>query len=76
MSEDIEPVAEPQAATADPWAVWWFRFMQVGGFGGFVHELVVGGVERKWLLLVCVAMMIGGQGLNLIVRAVSERMAP
>lgn len=29
----------------------------LGGFGGFVHELLAHGPERPYILLVCVSMM-------------------
>jgi hypothetical protein len=76
---DRSPVPGPPASsgqsTPDPWTIWLSRLIQVFGLVGFLHELIIGTVkERPYILLVCVAMMMGGAGLQLILRWALSRL--
>ena len=58
----------------DSWQVWFSRLVQVAGLGIVFYETLAEQVDRPWLLLVAVAMMVGGLGLQFIVRWLLERM--
>ena len=57
-----------QAHPQDRWSLWFTRLMQLVGLGIVVYETLVVQSDRPWLLLVAVAMMLGGQGLRLLLR--------
>lgn len=63
---------ETPPSRPDPWTVWFSRFLQVTGLGAFIEQLVVGqgAPDRPWILLISLAMMIGGLGLQILLRAV------
>jgi hypothetical protein len=79
MNSDIEPGREdqPQAAspptTSDPWQIWFSRLIQVTGLGIMVFETLGRKAERPWLMLFATGMMLGGIGLQLILRWVAAR---
>lgn len=52
----------------DPWSIWFSRIIQVFGLGVVVYETTVEHTDRPWLLLVATSMMLGGLGLQLVVR--------
>lgn len=52
----------------DPWQIWFSRLIQVMGLGIVLYETVVEHTDRPWLLLVSTSMMLGGLGLQLVVR--------
>jgi hypothetical protein len=54
--------------------VWFSRLIQIVGLAIVIYETLAEQVDRPWLLLVAVAMMVGGLGLQLIVRWLLERM--
>ncbi len=51
----------------DPWSVWFFRLVQVTGLASFIYELLFEKADRPYILLVGLAMMLGGAGIQLIV---------
>lgn len=53
---------------ADPWSIWFSRLVQVVGLAIMVYETLVEHTDRPWLLLSAMAMLLGGLGLQLIVR--------
>jgi len=55
----------------DPWAIWFSRLIQLAGLGTFVEQVIVGqgDADRPWVLLISLAMMLGGLGLQLLLRA-------
>lgn len=57
--------------TQDPWTIWFSRLLQIIGVGTFIEQLIVGqgGDDRPWILLISLAMMLGGLGLQLLLRA-------
>lgn len=66
MTEQKE--ASPRA---DPWSIWFSRLIQLIGLGTFVEQVIVGqgSPDRPWVLLISLAMMLGGLGLQLLLRA-------
>lgn len=54
--------------TNDPWSIWFSRLIQVMGLSIVAYETVVEHTDRPWLLLVATSMMLGGLGLQLVVR--------
>lgn len=63
---------DPQPApSSDPWSIWFSRLVQVAGFGVFIEQVIVsqGSPDRPWILLISLAMMLGGLGLQLLLRA-------
>lgn len=52
----------------DPWSIWFSRFIQVFGAVIMGYEAFAEHTDRPWLLLCAMAMLIGGIGLQLIVR--------
>lgn len=64
----------PLEPRQDPWQVWFSRLIQIVGLAIVIYETLAARVDRPWLLLVAVAMMVGGLGLQLIVRWLLERM--
>lgn len=58
----------PVPSTTDPWSIWFSRLIQVCGLGVVAYETVVEHTDRPWLLLVATSMMLGGLGLQLVVR--------
>lgn len=52
----------------DPWSIWFSRLIQIAGLGLVIYESVVARTDRPWILLVASSMMLGGVGLQLIVR--------
>jgi hypothetical protein len=63
MSTTPTPTPPP-----DRWSLWFTRLMQLVGLGIVCYETIVVQRDRPWLLLVAVAMMIGAQGLRLLLR--------
>ena len=68
-------VQEGSLPTAsDPWQIWFSRAVQIAGLGIMVFEARPGGEQRPWLMLFATGMMLGGIGLQLILRWVAARM--
>ena len=67
MSEQTAPTTTKQ----DPWSIWFSRLIQIIGLGTFIEQVAVGQghTDRPWILLISLAMMIGGLGLQLLLRA-------
>jgi hypothetical protein len=59
----------------DQWSVWFFRLVQLVGLGAFLFELVVTRLDRPYILLVGLAMMLGGSGLQLVLMWAVRRTA-
>jgi hypothetical protein len=66
----------PTPPAADRWSLWFPRTMQSTGLLAFVYEVVVERQDRPWILLVAMAMMLGGVGLRLVLNYVLGRVAP
>jgi hypothetical protein len=64
----------PEQPRPDPWQIWFSRLIQVMGLAVVVYETRWEHNDRPWLLLVAVAMMTGGLGLQVLVRWLMERM--
>lgn len=63
---------QPQSgAPQDPWTIWFSRLLQIIGVATFIEQLVVGqgNTDRPWILLISLAMMLGGLGLQMLLRA-------
>lgn len=79
MTDDLEPhrdgpQPEPLPPTpSDPFSIWFSRLVQVAGLGIMVFEARPGGEQRPWLMLFATGMMLGGIGLQLILRWVAAR---
>lgn len=58
---------------SDPWQIWFSRLVQVAGLGIMVFEAVGRKAERPWLMLFATGMMLGGIGLQLVLRWVAGR---
>ena len=60
------------SAQGDRWSIWFTRIVQLVGLLIVITEqvavLLLGRHPEPWLLLVAVAMMLGGLGLRLILR--------
>ena len=67
------PAPATPALPSDPWSIWFSRIIQIVGLGLVVYEAVVEHTDRPWLLLVASAMMLGGLGLQLVLRALLGR---
>lgn len=63
---------EARPESSDPWTVWFSRIVQIVGLVIVVEQLVVGqgSPDRPWILMIAVAMMLGGIGLQLLLKAV------
>lgn len=59
---------EPPATPTDPWSIWFSRLIQIVGLALVIYEALVEENDRPWLLLIAAAMMLGGVGLQLLVR--------
>lgn len=61
----------PKQERQDPWTIWFSRLIQLIGVGTFVEQVFVsqGATDRPWVLLISLAMMLGGLGLQLLLRA-------
>lgn len=66
---EVLPPAEGQ--TVDLWSKWFNRLLQVSGWGTIVEQVIVGqgGRDRPWILLVGVALILGGAGLRMLLRS-------
>lgn len=78
MTSDLEPTETPPtdlepSSPSDPWSIWFSRLVQVAGLGIMVFEARPGGEQRPWLMLFATGMMLGGIGLQLILRWVAAR---
>lgn len=58
------------SAAADRWNLWFTRLTQVCGLGLGVHEAVLTSSDRFGVLAFAAAMILGPQGLRLMVRGV------
>lgn len=88
MSDDpgIVPGVEQEPSRSqrpDPWSVWFGRSMQAAGLAIMLFETASTRLfgdpsagERPWLMLFATGMMLGGIGLNVLLRAVVQRMQP
>lgn len=74
--QDQQPPAPPAPSGSDPWQIWFSRAVQVVGLAIMVFEARPGGEQRPWLLLFATGMMLGGVGLQMVLRWVAGRMAP
>lgn len=59
---------QPPPLPQDPWSIWFSRAIQVAGLGLVIYEALAENNDRPVLLLVATAMMLGGLGLQMIVR--------
>ena len=60
-------------SSQDPWSIWFARLVQVVGLLIAIEQVVVGQVQRHDRLLIlalAMAMMLGGVGLQLLLRVV------
>lgn len=69
---DDTPIPEP----SDRWSLWFPRAMQSTGLLAFVYEVVIERQDRPWILLVAMAMMLGGVGLRLVLNYVLGKVSP
>lgn len=67
MTGEHAGTPEP-AASGDPWQIWFSRIIQIVGLGIVIFETLAEQADRPWLLLVATSMMIGGLGLQLVIR--------
>lgn len=68
---DLEQHETPPPGTApprDPWQIWFSRLVQVAGLGIMLYETMVEHTDRPWLLLCSMSMLLGGIGLQAVVR--------
>lgn len=72
----LPPPVVPAAPTRDPWSIWFSRVMQVVGLLLVIYEAVAKDRDRPYLLLVAMAMMLGGLGLQLVLRWLLKRLEP
>lgn len=68
------PARRPPPAAPDAWGKWFSRVMQTVGLGVVVFEAGWERNDRPWLLLVAVAMMTGGLGLQILLRWLGDRL--
>ena len=74
---DVPAAPSPAVAVpSDPWSIWFSRLIQVVGLGLVIYEAVVEHTDRPWLLLVASAMMLGGLGLQLVLRWLLAKVGP
>lgn len=66
--------ARPPDQKPDPWQIWFSRLIQIVGLAVVVYEVRWEHNDRPWILLVAVAMMTGGLGLQALARWLMERM--
>jgi hypothetical protein len=57
-----------QGFVQDPWSIWFSRLIQVTGLGLVIYEALAEHSDRPVLLLVATSMMLGGVGLQLVLR--------
>ena len=66
--------------TGDRWTLWFTRLVQLVGLLIVITEqvavLVFDRDPEPWLLLVAVAMMLGGLGLRMVLRGASAILSP
>lgn len=75
MTRRRQPRENPQPPpSSDPWQIWFSRIVQIGGLILIGYEARWEHNDRPWLLLVAVAMMTGGLGLQALARWLLERM--
>lgn len=68
-------VTEQQQSTkSDPWQIWFSRIVQIVGLGAFIEQLIVsqGSPDRPWVLFISLAMMLGGLGMQMLLRAIAR----
>lgn len=63
----------PEPAQIDTWTKWFYRGIQGLGVATWIYEVVGEQIDRVWLLILSVALMIGGTGMELVVRAFARR---
>lgn len=63
--------APPAASTPDRWSTWFSRAMQLVGLCMVVFQQATYKSD-PWLLLIAAGMMLGGLGLQLIVKTISN----
>jgi hypothetical protein len=66
-------VTDPKPSDApavDQWSKWFNALLQFTGWGIIVEQVIVGqdGHDRPWILLIAIAMILGGAGLRLLLR--------
>lgn len=72
-AEEVVPLDAPSGVPSKPdrWATWFTRLIQAVGLGMVIFQQA-NYKSDPWLLLVAIAMMIGGTGLQLILRGLSN----
>lgn len=70
---DTQPPEAPYHTPSDPWSIGFSRLVQIAGLGIMLFEARPGGEQRPWLMLFATGMMLGGIGLQLILRWVAAR---
>lgn len=73
MTEQPTPTDERPTTTSDPWSIWFMRLVQVVGLGLVIYEARFEDGDRPFLLLVASAMMLGGLGIQLVLRWLLRR---
>lgn len=71
--ERPDPTPVPAPTRPDPWSIWFSRLMQVAGLGLVVYEAVGENVDRPYLLLVAMGMMLGGLGLRMVLEWLTRK---
>lgn len=71
---DLEqrPELAPPAPRPDRWGASFFKLVQVSGLATFLYEAFVEQIDRPWLLLCSMGMMLGAIGLQAAVRVISR----
>jgi hypothetical protein len=69
LTDEVEPTGPPdRPSPSDPWGIWFSRLVQIAGLGIMVYETLVEKVDRPWLLLSAMSMLLGGIGLQALLR--------
>jgi hypothetical protein len=64
---------QPAATPSGWWDTWFWRLVQICGLGLVIYEARFEHADRPWLLLVAVAMMLGGLGAQFVLRWILGR---
>jgi hypothetical protein len=75
VTED-SPQPKLSPLTSDPWSIWFSRLIQVSGSALVIYEALAEHSDRPVLLLVATSMMLGGVGLQLVLRWALGRLGP
>jgi hypothetical protein len=66
----------PPLWQTDSWSIWFSRLIQVVGLALVIYEALAEHSDRPVLLLVATSMMLGGVGLQLVLRWALGRLGP